>query len=102
MFRSRHRLTRPAARAALVLLLATGLSVRLPAQALDPRAVLARNGWLDNRDWDWYAHRIPIFESPDAAIDSTYYYRWELVTKHLTYGDPATGYTFSEFIDRPF
>ena len=35
-------------------------------------------------------------------LDATYYYRWELVTKHLTYGSPATGYTFTEFIDRPF
>jgi hypothetical protein len=24
------------------------------------------------------------------------------VTKHLTYGSPATGYTFTEFLDRPF
>ncbi len=24
------------------------------------------------------------------------------MTKHLTYGSPATGYTFTEFIDRPF
>lgn len=102
MFRSHRCLTRSAAHVALALLLSAGLSARLSAQALDPRAVLARNGWLDNRDWDWYARRIPIFESPDAAIDSTYYYRWELVTKHLTYGDPATGYIFSEFIDRPF
>jgi hypothetical protein len=72
------------------------------AQVLDKRAALARYQWLDNRDYDWYAARIPFFESPDTAIDATYYYRWELVTKHLTYGDPRTGYTFSEFIDRPF
>src|SRR5262249_52732837 len=31
-----------------------------------------------------------------------YYYRWELVTKHLTYGSPDSGYSFTEFIDRPF
>jgi hypothetical protein len=46
--------------------------------------------------------RCTVFESPDSAIDATYYYRWELVTKHLTYGSPETGYTFTEFIDRPF
>ena len=75
---------------------------KLSAQVLDKRAMLSRYEWLDNRDYDWFAARIPFFDSPDTAIDATYYYRWELVTKHLTYGDPRTGYTFSEFIDRPF
>lgn len=72
------------------------------AQILDHDAVLARQSWWDNRDWDWYKARIPFFESPDTAVDATYYYRWELVTKHLTYGSPKTGYTFTEFLDRPF
>ena len=71
-------------------------------QVLDKRAIFARQNWWDNRDFDWFAARIPVFESPDTAIDATYYYRWELVTKHLTYGSPQTGYTFTEFIDRPF
>jgi len=52
--------------------------------------------------WDWYKSNIPFFECPDADINTTYYYRWELVTKHLTYGSPASGYSFTEFIDRPF
>lgn len=72
------------------------------AQVIDKRATLSKYSWLDNRDYDWFAARIPFFESPDTAIDATYYYRWELTTKHLTYGDPRTGYTFTEFIDRPF
>jgi mannosylglycerate hydrolase MGH1-like protein/glycosyl hydrolase family 65/F5/8 type C domain-containing protein len=72
------------------------------AQVLDKRALFARQTWWDNRDFDWLAARIPAFESPDTAIDATYYYRWELVTQHLTYGSPETGYTFTEFIDRPF
>ena len=71
-------------------------------QVLDKPAIFARQSWWDNRDWDWFATRVPVFESPDSAIDATYYYRWELVTKHLTYGSPQTGYTFTEFIDRPF
>jgi hypothetical protein len=74
----------------------------LGPSVLDPEAQLARWAWWDNRDWDWYAAKIPFFESPDGAIDATYYYRWELVTKHLTYGSPESGYTFSEFINRPF
>ena len=69
---------------------------------LDRRAVLDRQKWWDNRDWSWYAANIPFFEAPDSAMEATYYYRWELVTKHLTYGSPETGYTFTEFLDRPF
>jgi hypothetical protein len=75
---------------------------RAPGPLLDHAAILHRFDWLDNRDWSWYEAHIPFFESPDSALDATYYYRWELVTKHLTYGSPATGYTFTEFIDRPF
>ena len=71
------------------------------APVIDKRTALSKYGWLDNRDSEWFAERIPYFESPDTAIDATYYYRWELTTKHLTYGDPRTGYTFTEFIDRP-
>ncbi len=37
-----------------------------------------------------------------ADITTTYYYRWELLTKHLTYGSPQSGYLFTKFIDRPF
>lgn len=69
---------------------------------LDKRAVLERQTFWDNRDFDWYAENVPFFESPDSVIDRTYWYRWEVVTKHLTYGSPTSGYTFTEFIDRPF
>ncbi len=69
---------------------------------LDQESLLRRQTWWDNQDWDWYRTHIPFFESPDTAIDATYYYRWELVTKHLTYGSPETAYSFTEFIDRPF
>ena len=68
---------------------------------LDARALLERQA-LSNRDWDWYAANVPVFESPDTAIDATYYYRWDLLTRHLTYGSPASGYSFTEFLDRPF
>jgi len=69
---------------------------------LDPQRLLDRQTWWDNRDFGWYAANIPFFESPDTAVDATYYYRWQLVTRHLTYASPATGYTFTEFADRPF
>jgi hypothetical protein len=75
---------------------------RAGGPVLDKQALLDRQTWWDNRDWAWYQASIPFFESPDTAIDATYYYRWELITKHLTYGSPENGYTFTEFLDRPF
>lgn len=72
------------------------------AEVLDKQKLLDAQTFWDNRDWDWYKANIPFFECPDADINTTYYYRWELVTKHLTYGSPASGYSFTEFIDRPF
>jgi Mannosylglycerate hydrolase MGH1-like glycoside hydrolase domain/NedA-like, galactose-binding domain/F5/8 type C domain/Glycosyl hydrolase family 65, C-terminal domain len=79
--------------------------VPFPAQGaaiLDQQKLLESQTFWDNRDWDWYRQNIPFFECPDPEINATYYYRWELVTKHLTYGSPNSGYNFTEFIDRPF
>ncbi len=72
------------------------------AQSLDKQKLLEAQTFWDNRDWDWYKEHIPFFECPDPDITTTYYYRWELLTKHLTYGSPNSGYSFTEFIDRPF
>ena len=69
---------------------------------LAPQQLLEHETFWDNRDWDWFKANIPMFECPDAEIQTTYYYRWELLTKHLTYGSPNSGYSFTEFIDRPF
>src|SRR5947209_2973414 len=74
----------------------------LCAQVLDKQKLLDAQTFWDNRDWDWYKANIPFFDCPDPDINTTYYYRWELLTKHLTYGSPASGYAFTEFIDRPF
>ncbi|MEP6757019.1 MAG: glycosyl hydrolase family 65 protein [Chthonomonadales bacterium] len=72
------------------------------AQVIDKQKALNAQTWWDNKDWDWYKANIPFFECPDADIVTTWYYRWELITKHLTYGSPNSGYSFTEFIDRPF
>lgn len=87
-----------------ILSLAAALTVVAPASAqlLDKQQLLDSQSFWDNRDWDWYKANIPFFECPDSDITTTYYYRWELVTKHLTYGSPQSGYSFTEFIDRPF
>jgi hypothetical protein len=87
----------------LFILCVLGLSpLSFAASVLDHRKLLEHETFWDNRDWDWYEESIPFFECPDSEITTTYYYRWELVTKHLTYGSPQTGYVFTEFIDRPF
>src|SRR4051812_44324122 len=64
------------------------------AQVLDKQKILDRQTFWDNRDWEWYKQNIPFFESPDSELDTTYYYRWELVTKHMVYASPATGYVY--------
>jgi len=86
----------------ICIMLAGILSACSDSQILDKREMLEGQTWWDNRDWDWYEAKVPFFESPDPEIDATYYYRWEVLTKHLIYGSPETGYTFTEFIDRPF
>src|SRR5881227_1283968 len=85
-----------------VALLALLLPASGDAALLDKQELLDRQSFWNNRDWDWYKENIPFFECPDQDIETTYYYRWELVTKHLTYGSPESGYSFTEFIDRPF
>ena len=87
---------------AIFLVIAVMASREASAQVLDKQKQLESQTFWDNRDWDWYAEQIPFFECPDADITTTYYYRWELLTKHLTYGSPHSGYSFTEFIDRPF
>src|SRR5439155_18764384 len=71
------------------------IALMLPARSqsalLNKQELLERENFWDNRDWDWYKENIPFFECPDAEINTTYYYRWELVTKHLTYGSPKSG-----------
>jgi hypothetical protein len=71
-------------------------------QVIDPRPLLERETFWKNRDFQWYSENIPVIETPDAELNTTYYYRWELVTRHLTYGSPNSGYSFTEFSDRPF
>src|SRR5438477_7621342 len=77
-------------------------TVSANGQILGKQNLLEAQTFWDNRDWDWYKANIPFFECPDVDITRTYFYRWELVTKHLTYGSPNSGYSFTEFIDRPF
>ncbi len=72
------------------------------AQILDKQKLLDAQTFWSNRDFDWYKANIPFFECPDPEINTTYYYRWELITRHACYGSPNSGYSFSEFANRPF
>lgn len=79
-----------------------GFAVPAPAALQEKQKLLEAQTFWDNRDWNWYKANIPFFECPDPEVNTTYYYRWELTTKHLTYGSPTSGYSYTEFIDRPF
>ena len=78
------------------------LATALAAPVLDAQKLLEKQDFLVNRDFDWYEKNIPFFDSPDEEINKTYYYRWELVTRHFVYGNPNHGYAFTEFSNRPF
>ncbi|MFP6897908.1 MAG: discoidin domain-containing protein [Roseibacillus sp.] len=86
----------------LLLLAANFLPPVAAAPVLDHRKLLEAQTFWDNRDFAWFEKNIPFLDTPDAEINTTYYYRWELVSKHLTYGSPTTGYLWTEFINRPF
>ena len=92
-----HRLFLP-----LVLALFAPLFPAGGAPILNQRELLEAQSFWDNRDFDWFENNIPFLDTPDGEINTTYYYRWELVSKHLTYGSPTTGYLWTEFINRPF
>lgn len=79
-----------------------GSALHSSAQVLNKQKILQSFDFWDNQDFEWYKENIPFFDSPDKELDKTYYYRWELMTKHMVYGSPQPGYAFTEFIDRPW
>ncbi len=97
-----RKLLRSAFPVTFALAFATTTLVAQEPFALPHRALLEREAWWDNRDWEWYERNIPFFDCPDRDIVTTYYYRWELVTKHAVEGSAEHGFAFTEFMDRPF
>jgi hypothetical protein len=85
------------AAAAALGLPATAASLPAQNRFLNPVTQLARWTFWTNRDWDWYTANIPFWESPSREIDEIYYYRAEVLTKHLRYASQETGYIFTEF-----
>lgn len=86
----------------ILILILAGNTFSSHAQVLNKQKILEKFDFWDNRDFEWYKENIPFFESPDNELDKTYFYRWELITKHLVYGSPQSGYAVTEFIDRPW
>ncbi len=71
-----------------LLLVACGLlSAAVAEPLLAPQPLLDRETFWDNKDWDWYKANVPFFECPDADIQTTYYYRWELLTELFVWAD---------------
>ena len=86
----------------ILICLFLGISLISQGQILDKQKTLEKFDFWSNQDWEWYKQNIPFLETPDIEIDKTYYYRWEVVTVHLVYGSPESGYASTEFIDRPW
>lgn len=84
------------------LLLIIFLGASVDGQVLNQQKMLNKFDFWKNKDWTWYRENIPFIETPDSDIDLTWYYRWELITDHMVYGSPKDGYSFTEFIDRPW
>ena len=86
----------------LIVLLFVLVCSSAQSQVLNKQATLNQFSFWENKDWNWYKDNIPFLETPDKDIDMTYYYRWDMMTLHLVYGSPASGYAVTEFIDRPW
>jgi hypothetical protein len=69
-------------------------------QVLQIQQAFDRYDFWDNRDSNWFGWQIPLFECPDRDLTEIYYYRWELVTKHLVYGSPIDGYASVDEVSR--
>ena len=65
-----------------LILPATTLSLAA-GTVLDSRVLLERQDFWVNQDFEWFEKNIPFFDCPDEEINTTYYYRWELVTRHF-------------------
>jgi hypothetical protein len=48
---------------------------------IDKRGQLEAQDFWVNRDFEWFENNIPFFDCPDEEINTTYEYRWELVTR---------------------
>ena len=45
----------------------------------------------------WFIRQIPFFECPDPLVESLYYYRWDIVRRHLRFISPQVGHIITEF-----
>ena len=57
------------------------------------RKLLAREYY--GEEAGWFEERIPFFECPDADLQQTYYFRWDVFRKHLK--QTPDGFVVTEF-----
>ena len=100
----------PALIGILLVMLTVGFPLRAAAEpasewiaaaARSQATLMERETFWDRCDQPWFLDNVPLLDCPDADIETTWWYRFELLTKHLTYGSPNSGYLFTEFLDRP-
>lgn len=66
------------------------------AHAIDTNAIAQK--YFGN-DTEWYANRIPFFESSDNKLDEIYYYRWQVFRAHQRDLGHDYGFITTEFAD---
>src|SRR5262245_14997345 len=59
------------------------------------RAALAQQYFPTNTSW--FAANVPFMETSDQNIQQVYYYRWDLVNKHLHWVPDKQHWVFTEF-----
>src|ERR1700743_489929 len=53
--------------------------------------------YVDNANAaEWIPRNVPLFECPDSAIESSYYFRWWTFRKHIV--QTPDGFIVTEFI----
>ncbi|MFO0810746.1 MAG: hypothetical protein U0746_19120 [Gemmataceae bacterium] len=62
--------------------------------AMGPEDVV--NAVPDTAAWDWMKANVPFFACPDREFETTYYYRWWALRKHLK--KTPKGWVFTEFL----
>ncbi len=72
----------------------------VPAARADVAPILDKNA-LANQYYGsnaaWFASNIPFLETSDANIQQIYYYRWDVVNKHLLYLPTKDHWVMTEF-----
>ncbi len=64
---------------------------------LEKQLILRSHKLAGGENERWYETRIPFFTCPDPVFEKLWYYRWEVVRRHLKFVSDEVGYIFTEF-----